>query len=71
MDIEQAIQESGERMLKYFVFKHLPVMLQGASKPFADLAMKIVETIPASAERTVALRKLLEAKDCAVRASLG
>lgn len=57
-----------ERMLKWFRFDHLPPTLQGVSKPFADLANHIVGSLPAGAERTVALRKLLEAKDAGVRA---
>lgn len=59
-----------DRMLKHFTYQHLPEHLQAASKPFCQLADHIVETIPQNAERTVALRKLLEAKDCAVRAVL-
>jgi hypothetical protein len=57
-------------MLQFFVYEHLPPHLQAVSKPFGDLARHIVETLPSNAERTVALRKLLEAKDCAVRALL-
>jgi hypothetical protein len=54
-----------DRMLQFFAYEHLPPHLQGVSKPFGDLASTIVETLPSNAERTVALRKLLEAKDCA------
>jgi hypothetical protein len=43
---------------------------QAVSKPFCELARHLVETLPRNAERTVALRKLLEGKDAAVRASL-
>jgi len=57
-----------DRMLQFFVYEHLPSHLQAVSKPFGDLARQIVETLPSNAERTAALRKLLEAKDCAVRA---
>lgn len=59
-----------DRMLKNFRFAHLPPFLQEASRPFAHLAAQIVLTVPASAERTVSLRKLLESKDAAVRATL-
>jgi len=52
------------------VYGHLPPDMQTASRPFADLAQHIIQTLPAGPERTVALRKLLEAKDCAVRAVL-
>lgn len=59
-----------DRMLQFFEYAHLPEHLREVSKPFGDLADKIVETLPSNPERTVALRKLLEAKDCAVRAKL-
>ena len=59
-----------EPMLQFFKFAHLPAHLQAVSKPFCELADHIVETLPRNPERTVALRKLLEAKDCAVRAIL-
>jgi hypothetical protein len=59
-----------DRMLQFFVYGHLPPHLQEISRPFRDLAANIVNTLPSNPERTVALRKLLEAKDCAVRALL-
>lgn len=59
-----------EPMLQFFEFEHLPAHLREHSKPFADLALRMVETLPRNPERTVGLRKLLEAKDCAVRASI-
>jgi len=59
-----------DRLLKFFAYAHLPANLQAHSKPFAELANHIVSSLQPSAERTVALRKLLEAKDCAVRAAL-
>lgn len=59
-----------DRMLQFFTYEHLPSELQTISKPFGDLAQHIVDTLPMNPERTVALRKLLEAKDCAVRAFL-
>lgn len=59
-----------ERMLKWFTYSHLSEYLQAVSKPFADLARHIVESTAPGPERTVALRKLLEAKDAAVRAHL-
>lgn len=57
-------------ILRFFHYAHLPQVLQERSKPFCDLARLIVETTPPNAERTMALRKLLEAKDCAIRAAL-
>ena len=59
-----------ERMLKWFAYAHLPENLQEVSAHFGQLAEKIAADIPAGPERTVALRKLLEAKDAAVRAAL-
>ena len=59
-----------DRLEQFFVFAHLPPHLQAISKPFSELAAHIIATLPSNPERTVALRKLLEAKDCAVRALL-
>jgi hypothetical protein len=55
---------------QFFAYAHLPVALQAVSKPFCDLAQHVIATLPRNPERTVALRKLLEAKDAAVRAVL-
>ena len=63
-----------DRMLKHFRYDHLPENLQRVSKPFCTLAEWICGQgsdflgIEPGPERTVALRKLLEAKDAAVRA---
>lgn len=59
-----------ESMLQFFNYSHLPPHLQAVSKSFAILAESIIEELPRNPERTAALRKLLEAKDCAVRAML-
>jgi hypothetical protein len=59
-----------DRMLQFFDFHHLPENLRQVSRSFYDLAQHIVMTVPENPERTVALRKLLEAKDCAVRAMI-
>jgi len=65
-----------EPILQFFAYEHLPPHLQVVSKPFHDLARAIVDgndplpALPRNPERTVALRKLLEAKDAAVRAVL-
>lgn len=61
---------SEDRMLKYFQFAHLPPHLAATSAPFAELAARLVTELKVGPERTVALRKLLEAKDCAVRQRL-
>lgn len=57
-------------ILRYFAFAHLPEHLQAVSAPFADLAHRLVESLPPGPETSVALRKLLESKDAAVRAAL-
>lgn len=62
--------EPEDRMMKFFRFEHLPEELQGVSKQFHTLAVSIGTYIVPGPERTVALRKLLEAKDAAVRAKL-
>lgn len=59
-----------EPLEKFFAFEHLPAHLRAVSQPFGELAAHVIKTLPRNAERTVALRKLLEAKDCAVRALL-
>jgi hypothetical protein len=60
-----------EPILQFFSYQHLPQgPLQDASRPFCDLAHIVVNNYPRNPERTVALRKLLEAKDAAVRAVL-
>ena len=59
-----------EELLTFFLYEHLPEHLQEVSQKFCKLANQLVDTVPRSRERTVGLRKLLEAKDCFVRASL-
>ncbi len=61
---------SEERMLKWFEYNHLPTALQAVSSHFHGMAHRVVDEIEPGPERTVALRKLLEAKDAAVRAKL-
>lgn len=57
-----------DHILQFFAYGHLPEHLAKASKPFGELAEHLVATLPRNPERTVALRKLLESKDAAVRA---
>ena len=59
-----------EHIMQFFAFDHLPSELRMVSEPFAVLAHTLVGALPRNPERTVALRKLLEAKDAAVRAKL-
>lgn len=56
--------------MKYFNYEHLPEYLQKVSKPIGDLAHEMVEKLPNGEEKEAGLRKLLEAKDCFVRANL-
>lgn len=57
-----------DHIMQFFAWGHLPTNLQAVSRPFGELAEQIEATVPRNPERTVALRKLLEAKDAAVRA---
>ena len=63
-------QLSFDPILRYFHFAHLPSHLQVVSIKFFELACSLIALVPRNAERTVALRKLLEAKDAAVRANV-
>ncbi|QDU62154.1 hypothetical protein Pan216_30210 [Planctomycetes bacterium Pan216] len=55
---------------EFFAYDHLPPHLQEVSRPFKELVDHLALTLPPNEEHAVALRKLLEAKDCAVRAEL-
>lgn len=57
-------------ILKFFNYEHLPEDLQAISMPIGELALHMALTLPGNAELTTGLRKLLEAKDCFVRARL-
>ncbi len=56
-----------DRMLKWFEYDHLPELLREISKKFHDMAHIMCKELLPGPERTVMLRKLLEAKDAAVR----
>ncbi len=58
-----------EMLLGFFQYSHLPPHLQEVSRRFHDVALDVFN-LPPSYERTAGMRKLLEAKDCAVRAKL-
>lgn len=59
-----------EHIMQFFAYEHLPPVPREVSELFATLAHTLVAALPRNPERTVALRKLLEAKDAAVRARL-
>lgn len=61
-------KEEPEVIMQYFCYGHLRASLQDISRPFSELADQILHSIKSNPERTVALRKLLESKDAAVRA---
>ena len=61
---------STREIAKHFTYGHLPEDLRAVSKLCADLADEILQALPDSPELTAGLRKLLEAKDCFVRAAL-
>ncbi len=54
-------------LLQFFTHGHLPPNLAEISALYTELAKKLDEVLPMNPERTVAFRKLLESKDCAVR----
>lgn len=56
--------------IKYFSYAHLPAKLQEVSKPIGDLAQALEISIPDGPEKSAGMRKLLEAKDCFVRAAM-
>lgn len=63
-------QLADDPILRYFHFAHLPPALQVTSIKFFEMACYMIAVLPRNAERSVALRKLLEAKDAAVRANV-
>lgn len=58
------------KTIRYFAYTHLPETLQKISKPFHDLANEMDAILPDNEEKDFAMRKLLESKDCAVRANI-
>lgn len=69
--IEFSAAEIGQDpLLRFFHYAHLPPALRPVSEAACTLARAMVDTVPRNAERTAGLRKLLEAKDCFVRANL-
>jgi hypothetical protein len=57
-------------LMQFFSYEHLPPLLQDASAPLCRLARQLDTLLPETAEKTAGLRKLLEAKDCFVRAAI-
>ena len=61
---------SSQYLQQFFAYEHLPEHLQEISKPFGEPAKLLDAELPETREKEAALRKLLEAKDCAVRSQL-
>lgn len=57
-------------IMQFFSYSHLPKHLQDCSIPFCKTAEWVDKEFPDNPEKEMALRKLLEAKDCAVRSAL-
>ncbi len=57
-------------IMQFFKYDRLPRHFRTFSEQFCDLAKWVSEQLPDNEEKTMALRKILEAKDCAVRAVL-
>jgi len=60
-------------VLKWFAYGHLPMdsLRCNVSAHFCELACKLVERVRrTSGQKIIALQKLLEAKDAAVRAAM-
>lgn len=66
--LHQRLPGARDHIEQFFAWQHLPPHLQQTSERFAKLADWVAHNVPRNPERTVALRKLLEAKDAAVRA---
>ena len=58
-------------IIRYFAFEHLPPHLRGVSALIGKVAMELDDNLPDCEEKQAGLRRLLEAKDCFVRAKLG
>lgn len=69
-DAETAIWDPKRLDLRWFEYDHLPEDLQEVARPIAELADTLYEAVGSSAEKSAGLRKLLEAKDCFVRAAI-
>lgn len=68
--VEKVQQETGERMLELFRSDHLPQSKRAMAQGFDLTAVRIVTGYQSGPERTVCLRKLLEAKDAGLRCAV-
>lgn len=63
-------QMESDPLIQFFAFEHLPPHLREISEPFGALADAIVAALPDNKDRHKSLRRLLEAKDWAIRSRL-
>lgn len=56
--------------IQWFDYDHLPAYLQEVSKACCELAHKMEDELQDGPEKSAGMRKLLEAKDCFVRAAI-
>jgi hypothetical protein len=68
--MQMSASPNTERIMQHFEYEHLADHLQQISQPCGDLATLMLALLPPGPERSAGLRKLLEAKDCFVRAKL-
>jgi len=66
--VAKAPKDNRAHILRHFSYLHLPQRLQEVSAAVASLADEMDAKLPDCAEKSTGLRKLLEAKDCFVRA---
>lgn len=57
------------QLLQFFAYDHLPEDKRKISKLFSELAVEIDKNLPNNVEKNTSMRRLLEAKDCAVRST--
>lgn len=56
--------------VRFFEYAHLPPHLQGVSKLFSLLAQQMDTLVADNDQKNIGMQKLLEAKDCFVRANI-
>lgn len=66
---DRPIHPATAELLRFFTYDHLPPHLARISQPFHELAHAVAAELDGP-ELTAGLRKLLESKDCMVRAAL-
>lgn len=68
--VSRPFESPSARLLAFFRHDHLPPHLAEVSRPLSYVARAMNTRLPDGPEKTAGLRKLLEAKDCFVRAAL-